>query len=415
MLRGPTLAKPVRRWGVIAAAGAIGFAIGIAGFARLGLDGIFRILNDLPAAAVGAGLSVTLALAGLAIAAVFAVVRERQYGGAATVAIDNMTQGLSMFDGAARLVLCNSRYIEMSQLPPENFREGTPLREILIRRARDGKFAGDPDQYVADALKQAAAGRTETKTFELADGRTISLIVRPLSDGGWVSTHTDVTQQRLAERERDSLRQREERRAAVDAAIADFRARIESMLTTVGQSAAAMKAAAKSLLATSDHTLQRTEGAVHGSNEASANVETVAAAAEELSASIKEISRQLVQANEIVRSATADATVTNDDIAALARVAQRIGDVVKLIQDIAEQTNLLALNATIEAARAGAAGRGFAGRPYIGSSLRNSSCRHRGAGSSEEFHPNSAVQPMHAASSDWISSCFESGGSWRRE
>jgi methyl-accepting chemotaxis protein len=184
--------------------------------------------------------------------------------------------------------------------------------------------------------------------------------VRPLSDGGWVSTHTDVTQQRLAERERDSLRQREERRAAVDAAIADFRARIESMLTTVGQSAAAMKAAAKSLLATSDHTLQRTEGAVHGSNEASANVETVAAAAEELSASIKEISRQLVQANEIVRSATAHATVTNDDIAALARVAQRIGDVVKLIQDIAEQTNLLALNATIEAARAGAAGRGFA-------------------------------------------------------
>ena len=53
MPRGPTLAKPVRRWGVIAATGAIGFAIGIAGFARLGLDGICRILNDLPAAAVG--------------------------------------------------------------------------------------------------------------------------------------------------------------------------------------------------------------------------------------------------------------------------------------------------------------------------------------------------------------------------
>ena len=66
------------------------------------------------------------------------------------------------------------------------------------------------------------------------------------------------------------------------------------------------------------------------------------------------------QTNDVVRSAAADATATNDDIAALARVAQRIGDVVKLIQDIAEQTNLLALNATIEAARAGEAGRGFA-------------------------------------------------------
>jgi len=184
--------------------------------------------------------------------------------------------------------------------------------------------------------------------------------VHPLADGGWVSTHTDITQQRIAERERDSLRQRDIRGAAVDAAIADFRARIESMLTTVAQSAAAMKAAAKSLLTMSDHTLQRAEGAVHGSNEASANVETVAAAAEELSASIKEISRQLAQANETVHSAADDATVTNDDIAALARITQRIGDVVNFIRDIAEQTNLLALNATIEAARAGDAGRGFA-------------------------------------------------------
>ena len=156
------------------------------------------------------------------------------------------------------------------------------------------------------------------------------------------------------------MRQQEDRRRVVDAAIVSFRARVESVLKTVGQSSTAMKAAAKTLLSTSDHTLTRTEGAVHGSNEASANVETAAAAATELSVSIKEISRQLMQANEVVRSAVADAGATNDDIAALARVAQKIGDVVKLIQDIAGQTNLLALNATIEAARAGDAGRGFA-------------------------------------------------------
>jgi PAS domain-containing protein len=295
MPQGPALAEPVRRWGVIVAAGGIGFAIGIAGLTWLGLDGILRIPNDLPVAAVAGGLLVVLALAASTIAAFFAVVRGLRHGRVAMVAIDNMTQGLSMFDGAARLVVCNRRYIEMSRLPPENFRPGTPLRQILIRRAAAGHFEGDPDQYVADALKRAATGVTETRVFELADGRTISLIVRPLADGGWVSTHTDITQQRVAERERDSLRQREIRGAAVDAAIVDFRARIESMLTTVAQSGAAMKAAAKSLLATSDHTLQRAEGAVQGSNEASANVETVAAAAEELSASIKEISRQLAQ------------------------------------------------------------------------------------------------------------------------
>jgi methyl-accepting chemotaxis protein len=322
---------------------------------------MLRILNDVPAAAVGGVLSVILALAVLAIATLlFAFVRERRRNRAARVALNNMTQGLSVYDGTARLVLCNKRYIEMSRLPPDSFKEGTPLREILIRRARAGTFDGDPDEYVADTLKQANEGRTEEKTVELKDGRTISLAVRPLRGGGWVSTHADVTQQRVAEKERDSMRQREEHQATIEAAIATFRARTESVLTTVGRSAAAMKTAANSLLTTSDHTLQRAEGVMHGSNEASANVETAAAAVGELSASIKEISRQLAHTNEIVRTATADASATNDDIAGLTKVARRIGDVVKLIQAIAEQTNLLALNATIEAARAGEAGRGFA-------------------------------------------------------
>jgi methyl-accepting chemotaxis protein len=207
---------------------------------------------------------------------------------------------------------------------------------------------------------QAAENRTDTRTIELKDGRVIALVSRPMRGGGWLATHSDVTEQLAAEKERDSLRQREERRRAVDVAISAFRARVENVLKTVSQSAMAMKAAAKLLLTTSDHTLQRAEGAVHGSNAASTNVETAATAAAELSVSIKEISRQLGQANQVVRAAAADATATNEDIAGLAHVAQKIGDVVKLIQDIAGQTNLLALNATIEAARAGEAGRGFA-------------------------------------------------------
>jgi methyl-accepting chemotaxis protein len=360
MLHGHILAKAIRQWGFVISAGAAGLAAGVAGFILFGIDGIVRALNAVPGLAAGALLCVLLALAGVGIGALLALAQERRNGFLSRIALNNMTQGLSMFDGAARLVLCNTRYIEMSQLPRQDFRRGMPLREILIRRAKAGTFAGDADQYIADCLKQAAEGRADARTVELKDGRTVSLVFRPLAGGGWVSTHTDVTQQRAAENERDSLRQGEERRAAIDAAIGSFRARVESMLMTVGKSAAAMKAAAKTLLTTSDHTLQCAEGAMNGSNEASANVETAAAAAEELSASIKEISRQLGQANEVVRSAAAAATATNDDIAGLARVAQRIGDVVKLIQDIAEQTNLLALNATIEAARAGEAGRGFA-------------------------------------------------------
>jgi len=359
MLFGHTLAKTFRQWGLVIWTGAIGFAVGIAAFSLIGLDGIFRALNAVPVAG-GAIVCGLLTLAALGIGALVALATERRRNLLARIALNNMTQGLCMFDHRARLVLCNMRYIEMHSLRREELRGGMPLRELLLLRQKRGTFSRDPDEYVAACLQQVAERRTEQKTIRFEDGRTIALGTRPLPSGGWVTAHADVTEQLAAEEERDSLRRREQGRLAADVQVASFRGRVENVLQIVGQSAAAMKAAAQSLLVTSDHTLQRTEGAVRGSNAASANVETAAAAAEELSASIKEISRQLAQANEVASSAAADANSTNDDIAALARVAQRIGDVVKLIQDIAEQTNLLALNATIEAARAGEAGRGFA-------------------------------------------------------
>jgi methyl-accepting chemotaxis protein/PAS domain-containing protein len=360
MLSGHTLSKTIRQWGLLIVLGVAGFALGIAGFLLFGVEAIFRALSSVPAPLLGVGLSALLAIAFLSIGALFLVAQERWRNLLSRIALNNMTQGLCMFDSAARLVLCNVRYIEMHLLRREQLRGGMPLRELLVLRTEKGTFSGDPDRYVAECLRQVAEGRTEQRTIKFSDGRIIALVSQPLPNGGWVTTHTDVTEKLAAEEERDSLRKREEHRHAIEAQIASFRGRVESVLNIVGQSAAAMKAAAKSLLATSGHTLQRAEGAVHGSNEASANVETAAAAAEELSASIKEISRRIAQANEVVRSAAAAATATNDDIAGLARVAQRIGDVVRLIQDIAEQTNLLALNATIEAARAGEAGRGFA-------------------------------------------------------
>ena len=107
-------------------------------------------------------------------------------------------------------------------------------------------------------------------------------------------------------------------------------------------------------------TTERVTSAASASTQTSSNMQAVASGAEELAASVGEISRQASDALNISMQAVQQANETNAIVSGLAVAAQKIGDVVKLINNIADQTNLLALNATIEAARAGEAGRGFA-------------------------------------------------------
>ncbi|MDZ4365474.1 MAG: PAS domain-containing methyl-accepting chemotaxis protein [Afipia sp.] len=107
-------------------------------------------------------------------------------------------------------------------------------------------------------------------------------------------------------------------------------------------------------------TSERVTSAASASTQTSSNMQAVASGAEELAASVGEISRQAADALNISLQAVQQANETSAIVSGLAIAAQKIGDVVKLINNIAEQTNLLALNATIEAARSGDAGRGFA-------------------------------------------------------
>ena len=274
-------------------------------------------------------------------------------------ALDNMSQGLCLWSPAATLILCNRRYMQMYNLSPELTRTGLSLREVLDHRIKVGTFSGNRDQYIADLLTSVTKGKIITTVRE-HEGRFIAIANRPMGDGGWVATHEDITEQRLAELKSSSMKELESRRAVIEDAIAGFRERVESVLKSVSMSATAMQSTADGLLGSSEQTSQRAQRAVKASTDASTNVATAATAATEMSASIAEISQQLTRATDVVRASVDEAEATNVQIVGLADAAQKIGDVVKLIRDIAGQTNLLALNATIEAARAGEAGRGFA-------------------------------------------------------
>jgi methyl-accepting chemotaxis protein len=313
----------------------------------------------LPSSAAGQSLAIAVFV--LALTAICVLYRRlRSQNRQLVDALDNMSQGLNMFDKSGRIVVVNRRYLDMYKLDPKRVKPGLTLHELIQIRKDTGLFKGDVDSYVANIMDSMKTGKSAGHVVAAADGRLVLARNERLPDGGWVSTHEDVTEQRRAEEERVARASQEERRAVIDGAIASFRPQVEALLRSVGESAASMRQTATALFSASGQTTQRAEGAVAAFHEASTNVETAAVAADELSRSIAEISRQLSQATGIVTSATEEARATDDQIAGLASGAQKIGDVVKLIRNIAGQTNLLALNATIEAARAGEAGKGFA-------------------------------------------------------
>jgi methyl-accepting chemotaxis protein len=169
-----------------------------------------------------------------------------------------------------------------------------------------------------------------------------------------------MTARRLEAEQREEQVRKEARQRAVEGYIATFDVKVSEALHALTAASTEMHATAGSMTATAEETSRQATAVANASTEASANVQTVAVATEELHASISEISRQVAQASETANLAVAETERTNATVEGLSDAAQKIGDVVALIQNIASQTNLLALNATIEAARAGESGKGFA-------------------------------------------------------
>ena len=170
-----------------------------------------------------------------------------------------------------------------------------------------------------------------------------------------------------AAKEAEIRAEQEKKQAMVD--LADrFEANVGDVLKGVTSSTTELDATATAMSEVAERSLNEASAVASASAQASANVQTVAAASEELSSSITEISRQVLESSRITEEAVVQAENTNQSVAGLNEAAQKIGDVVDMINDIASQTNLLALNATIEAARAGEAGKGFA---VVASEVKN--------------------------------------------
>ncbi|HEX2656100.1 MAG TPA: EAL domain-containing protein [Xanthobacteraceae bacterium] len=114
-------------------------------------------------------------------------------------AIENMSQGLVMFDASARLLVCNDRYLEIYGISREMLQPGCTIRDILALRAETGSLLIDPETYLDDILSTAQRGITRQLTVETRGGRIISILHRPMLDGGWVATHEDITERKRAQ------------------------------------------------------------------------------------------------------------------------------------------------------------------------------------------------------------------------
>ena len=185
--------------------------------------------------------------------------------------------------------------------------------------------------------------------------------LRHMADAMTIFKENALEMQRM-EREREEMRLQidADRRRTMNEFANGFEQAVSGVVMSLTESAGSLGRDAQEMSSDAALTTAKSTAVATASQQATANVQTVAAAAEELSASIAEISRQLNASSATASGAADKAVQTNSIVEGLSLAAERIGQVVGLIGEIAEQTNLLALNATIEAARAGEAGKGFA-------------------------------------------------------
>ncbi|WP_371722486.1 putative bifunctional diguanylate cyclase/phosphodiesterase [Bradyrhizobium sp. KBS0727] len=115
------------------------------------------------------------------------------------IAMNNIPQGLILYDASARIIICNQPYIEMFGLSPEVVKPGCTMQRLIAHRKETGSFDGDVDAFCDAIIHKVSLGKATRQLTEAPGGRAIEIINRPLKAGGWVATIEDITERTRAD------------------------------------------------------------------------------------------------------------------------------------------------------------------------------------------------------------------------
>ena len=180
---------PARDWRLVMLAGGASFAVSYALFHYVFPVGRWVATASAPVASLFLSAIVAFLAMALTLAVLSRMLRADNLR--MRVAINNMSQGLCMFDGNERLVVCNQRYMDMYKVSGDVVKPGITLQNLLKYRISNGSFTGDPVEYRRDLVGAMSAGNTTSTEVKSANGRSITVINRPMADGGWVATHEE--------------------------------------------------------------------------------------------------------------------------------------------------------------------------------------------------------------------------------
>jgi diguanylate cyclase (GGDEF)-like protein/PAS domain S-box-containing protein len=193
-----------RHWRRVTVAGVLGFAVTLAAMQIIDAYSVRLTALSIALAAVAGSLVGVCVVGSLSAWRI----RRRLAGQNMQLdaALNNMIQGLCMFDAQNRLLVWNERYRAMYNINPKRIWRGCSIRDLLEARIAAGTFPLDPTSYDNELRGELERGNTFVVNVELADGRIIDVVNQPIEGGGWVATHEDITERKKAERELEQTR-----------------------------------------------------------------------------------------------------------------------------------------------------------------------------------------------------------------